>query len=275
MVLNHWMYFVKNACRNYIRNMNEIEFLNELHCNISNYLKPRQYDWNKIKNDKNVRDIFEKLVIKINLSDNCYVSDKEIRDIRQELLSIIENNSYKRSIIKSKKKFLVESSFNYISGAISQEINDKYMEDGIFIFGGNQRYREVRSILNEIISQIENENNDQNEVVIPSERVESVDNSNNSYFSIGIHTNRNLSRRDRLERRRRRRRINRSVNRNNVLSSTDNNFIDNESENNTSESEIIDDTIHYENDDTNFQENYDFNDELNGLITSLEIEINE
>ena len=285
MLSNHWMYFVKKACQNYIRNMNDIEFLNELKYNLSNYLKHRQYDWNKIENDKNARDNFEKLLIKINLSDNCYFNEKEIKDIKNELLTIINNNFYRRSILKSKRSFVIESSFNYINRNLNHEMNDNYMEDGIFMFGGNQRYREIRSVLTEIIdqienennnqienennNQIENENNNQNVFVSLPENIQSSDNLNNLSFSIGSNTNRNLSRRNRLERRRRRR-MNRTVNRRNVVLSTYNHFQDNNSENN-SESEIIEDTIYYENDNTNLQENYDFNSELNGLIVNLQL----
>lgn len=276
MLVNHWIYFVKSACKNYVKNMNDIEFLNELIGALKGYLNPKQYDWEKIKDDKNMREKFENIVIKINLSENTYFSDKELEDIKKELLSIIQINSYKRIYKKVQKKFIIEKSANFINQTINEEMQNKYMQGGVFVFGGNEKYREVKSILEEIITKIEGcdntENIEKSEEIThnESENINSANVDSNIEtlrFHIGVN-NRNLNRNERRRLRRRRRERNRRSSTNNRI-----NIYDTESESADSdiiiENEDIFSPRSYTNNGTNTEENY-LDNEIDNLFNIFE-----
>jgi hypothetical protein len=206
MLYNHWMYFVKQACQNFIKNLNDMEFNIELKYALKNYVKAKDYDWNKMQTDKNLRNNFQKIVIRINLYDNIYCDENIIQEIKKDMLSIIDNNSYKKNKIRRKKIFKITDNDNLNTKI---DLNDpkfeNYVQDGIFMFGGNEKYRQVKLILDELISRVcylegETEEKNENDEKNNENEVEST-----NLFNIGISTPQSSrSRRSRTSRRSRR-----------------------------------------------------------------------
>ena len=229
-----------------------------------------------------MRKNFEKIVIKINLSENTYFSDKESEGIKEELLSIIQINSYKRVYKRAQRKFIIEKSADFINREMNEDTNNRYMQNGIFVFGGNENYRAVESILEDIITKIEGENdtekadNTENTEEITHNETENINSVNvdsnieTLSFHIGVN-NSNLNHNERaILRRRRRRERNRRSSRNNRRIV---NIYDTELEEIDSDT-ILDNEddispISYTNNGTNTEENY-FNVEINDLFNIFE-----